>query len=437
MNTYKILSDSLKEILNDIVEKENDPIAKEILYADKLLEEYCWIVNHSFDASSEIIKKVLEDTITDEVRMLSSRISDNDFEVSFLPGDKAPEYSGPNTWSRKNRQSGKPGKIFQKLLKKKFKTVEWEIFVNRFKAHKCCFGFELVEGEEIRFWYDESNYYECSGTLGNSCMRYPECSSYFDIYVDKAKMLITRKNGLLTGRAIVWELPDGTVLMDRIYTCYDYLTNCFIEYAKDHKWWIREDNRMLCSGSNQHWLDPSTDYKVSSVCDFKIKVDRTYCDFPYMDSFRYYDRKNGYFISNCDESDFYYTCDCTDGNYSESETWVCPECGAVHYGNEDDGPDDMVWSEYSSDYYCNDCVWWCDYLSDYIPNSINSEIVYDSNGSTYLLPEDEVSATYVTDPNGEDESIHDIVMVDDKYYFVQGLLWNEDTKKYELQSNSD
>ncbi len=42
--------------------------------------------------------------------------------------------------------------------------------------------FELVCGDDIKKWYSESAYQYDKGQLSNSCMRYDQCQSYFDIY---------------------------------------------------------------------------------------------------------------------------------------------------------------------------------------------------------------------------------------------------------------
>ena len=42
------------------------------------------------------------------------------FEVSFLPKGCTPEYTKSGRWAKKNRQSGKPGKIIQKVIGKVF-----------------------------------------------------------------------------------------------------------------------------------------------------------------------------------------------------------------------------------------------------------------------------------------------------------------------------
>ena len=432
-----ILSDRLESIIRELVDKYNDPIAVEILRVHKLCQERKTIAAQWFPEIVKYADAEIERSVSKEVQMLSVRISDADFEVSFLPGDKDPEYSSDGVWSRKNRQTGKPGKIFQKLLLAKFKQVEWEVFVNRFKAEKCCSIFELVEGEEIRFWYNDENYYECLGTLGNSCMRYAECSDYFDIYVENAKMLITKKNGKLTGRALVWTMPDGTILMDRIYTCYDYLKDCFIEYAKENQWWIRENNSMLSSGDDQWWRTPEDDYQECKSPEFTIKLPRRYNCYPYIDSFRYLNFDTLTLSTHC--HDHWAYCDSTDGYTSEETCYICPNCGARYYGTHDECPDEMRWSDWADDYYCEDCCWWCELLEDYIPCNVETTTIY-GDGYSDECPWEWATDNYVRTPDGN-ESSSDFVKVDGNFYYIDKLRWNEEAgkyeRKYELQSNSN
>ena len=423
-----ILSGSLREVLETIVKKEDDPIAKELLEVDSIVNDFNNIIfNITVDFYNAVMENVINAKITDEVRMLSVRV--NEFEVSFLPKDKLPEYGPHGTWTRKNRQTGKPARIFQKLLKKEFKPREWEIFTNVFKAEMCqCVDFELVEGEDIRKWYNCNNYYKCEGTLGNSCMRYNECSSFFDIYVDNAKMLISKKNDLLTGRAIVWEIGD-IVLLDRIYTCFDYLENCFIDYAKSNKWWIRNDNSLLSTGDEQYWLTPDDDYGYANDREFTIKIPCKYDKVPYMDSFRYY---NGNELSTHPNGGF--SLDSTDGEY-RGESYICEHCGAEFYGYDGDTPEGLHWSEWGDAYYCDNCCWYSDGLDDYIPNSEDAITVITRWGSdTY--PASYVDEHFVDTPDGSEDS-DDIVMIDDSYYFVTNkIIFNVDENRYELRKNT-
>ena len=354
-NVYPFLSGTLRAVIEEL-SKKDDPIAKEIYSIDKDVEDLLRIKNYvPLSLRDKIIEKILDDRLTGEVSMLSVRIGGDDPNISFLPKDKKPEYTADGTWARRNRQDGKPARIFQKAIVKQFKQQEWEVFSNAFKAEVCnCNNFELVSGEDIRKWYNEENYYESKGTLGNSCMRYPSAQDYFDVYVDKAKMLITKKAGRLTGRAIVWEIDENTTILDRVYTCFDYLYNCFIDYAKDHKWIIREDNSLLHTGEEQYWLTPDDDYNSAKHLSLKIQLDHSYEEFPYVDSFRYYNESENYLTTNIDEC----ALDSTDGDWCRNSI-SCECCGEVYYGySEDELPDGLHWSEWGDGYYCDNCCYW-------------------------------------------------------------------------------
>ena len=429
-----LLSGSLREIIKSMKDKYNDPIAITILKADALIEEYNRICYSLGIIGNEVFLSEINSIITDEVRMLTVRFSDqDDFTVSFLPKDKKPVYSGYGVWGRENRQSGKPGRIFQKLLKPQFKTYDWEKFTNAFKAEKCCCNdFELVEGEDIRDWYCEDTYYKCEGTLGNSCMRYENCSNYFDLYVENAKMLISKRNGKLTGRAIVWELENGTILMDRVYTCFDYLTNCFIDYAKDHKWWYRENQCLLSTGDSQYWFSPEDGYSQCTSQEFSIKLPRSYEYFPYVDSFRYL--INNTITTIPPEDNNYIALDSTDGETSEVETITCANCGAT-FTYREEMPDGVVWSDYDDCYYCEDCCWWCEALDSYISVAEDAvEVVCKYDSQDY--PQSYINDYLVTNPDGC-EFPGDIIKINNKYYMVEALVWNDELKEYEIRPNSN
>ena len=231
-----LLSDGLRKIVENIRDKHpNCDIANELLLADDLINDYNQIIDWRLLLGKEtpimvVARERIDQLINDEARMLSFR--HNAFEISYLPKGKQAIYTDSHTWGRENRQTAKPARLIQKLLNREFKCKEFEDFSNWIKNEIIEAGeFVLVSGRDITKYYYEENYEKQSGTLGNSCMRHAECREYFKVYEDKAKLLICRKNDKILGRAIVWELPEGT-FMDRIYTCYDYLENQFIDYAQ-------------------------------------------------------------------------------------------------------------------------------------------------------------------------------------------------------------
>lgn len=155
-----------------------------------------------------------------------------------------------------------------------------EKFVNLYEAEvmlreNSLDSFKVVEGEDIRKWYHQK-YYEgnSSGQLSNSCMRYPTCQDYFDIYVQNpevCKMVIyLNEFNQLRGRALLWTLSDGKKYMDRIYTSKDSYETLFL------KW-----------GSKNGY---SRTIKNNSVVNVKPGDYELY---PYMDTFQYYDADGG------------------------------------------------------------------------------------------------------------------------------------------------
>lgn len=185
----------------------------------------------------------------------------------------------------------KVGRIIKKILNSLNKTYtdkEIESFINEFKSKISIINnrhllFEIVNGDEIKFWYCEDNYDNTKvGTLQNSCMKNEHCQNFFDIYTknkDVCSMLILKSpdnNNLIIGRALVWKLHDGNTFMDRIYYSYDSDIDLFIEYAKKQKWSYK-----LSQNSNDGPL--SNDKR-------KIKVILKNIDFnhyPYMDTLKY------------------------------------------------------------------------------------------------------------------------------------------------------
>lgn len=366
-----LLSDGLIEILKSIKETTDSKIATELLEAHYAIETYnsdfFWLPNN-IDRSvlKNILLKRISDLITDEVRALSIRR--DVFEISYTPKGKELQYSSEGTWSRENRQTGKPGRIIKKLMKFDYKEKDIEVFNNLLKANMISLGtFEIVSGSKIVKYYNEDTYYKCCSTLGNSCMRYDECAEYFQVYKDHAKMLVCLKNGYLMGRAIIWEIDEKT-FMDRVYVCEDYLEEQFITYAKEHGWYRREDNSLLSTGCAQVWLDAN-----DTIYDkyLTIYLSRKYSFMPYVDSFRYYNSSENAISTDPDFGSI--TLDSTDGNY-EGYPWACDDCGMTFYASdEDEIPDELAWSIYEDRYLCDRCRCYCDGISDYV--SINRDII--------------------------------------------------------------
>ena len=306
----------------------------------------------------------------------------------------------------------------------KYSCKDYENFSNWFKSEIIESGdFVVVQGDDIPKYYLESNYYKVLGTLGNSCMRYYKCQKYFDVYKDHAKMLVCLRDGLVMGRAIVWEI-DGHTYMDRIYTCMDYLEHQFITYAETHNWRYRVNNDLLSDEEQQEWLIPEDGYKIPQLLDLTINLDKDYGFMPYLDSLRYlYFNEDGSYISSVyDEDRDPVFLSSTDGVINDDyQTYVCAHCG--RRVRSTDYPDDWCYSEYLDVDLCDDCAVYCDGLDDYVSTDTHIVEVYVSTDNVLNYPED-----FCKENDG-------FVLINGTWYAAEhpNIYYNEKTYEYELR----
>lgn len=372
----KLFSDSFSEKLQNLKTEYNDVISAHLLEAEDILKKYN-LYCEPLPSDDEFVSKFKNEFTKSFSEKLSEKITDycrqitlkkDTFELTFLPKYCDPVYTPSGNWDKKNRQSGKPGKIIQKFIGEgKFKNADYEQFIYRLKALWSTGGYsiKLVSGEDIRYWYNEENYYSMASTLGRSCMAHPECQRYFDLYCEQpeCQMLIALKGEGLAARALVWTV-DGVTFMDRVYYIEDSLYNIFVNYAKEQKWLIRENNSLLGDGDSQFFKTPEDNYQSSREITFKIKLKRDYSYYPYIDSFRYLDVDNMCLATTPLFSHMGY-CSGTDGDYDlRDNDCFCPNCDAEIYDE-----DDVVYSEWYDLNGCTNCMEYSECMDDYIPQS--------------------------------------------------------------------
>lgn len=191
--------------------------------------------------------------------------------------------------STSNRKGDvKLGRFINKFLSaigKNYPAATIERLVNMYQAEvlmkkDALNHFKVVEGEDIRKWYHESMYESSDGgQLANSCMRYPKCQDFLDIYVENpqvCKLLIfTPNEGKLSGRALLWTLENGKKYMDRVYTNKDSYDNIFIKWGNENGYTKGIESRSVV--------------KVTAK-DYEL--------YPYMDTFIFYDADEGKLSNN-------------------------------------------------------------------------------------------------------------------------------------------
>lgn len=170
---------------------------------------------------------------------------------------------------------------FLSALDYSFTQKEIEEFVNKYQTvvefKKNAFNnFKVVDGEDIRYWYNIDNYANDKGQLGSSCMRGKECEKFFDIYcenTDVCKLLIfTDNDNRLIGRSLLWKLDDGRFFMDRIYTNKDNYSLLFETWAKKNKYITQKELNFAIK-------------VLAKVGEYKF--------YPYLDTLQYYAPNDG------------------------------------------------------------------------------------------------------------------------------------------------
>jgi hypothetical protein len=307
----------------------------------------------------------------------------------------------------KSRNSVKIGKFINKLLTGKYKDKDVEEFVNKFKAAIENKGekFEIVDGDDIAFWYKSENYAENRGTLGSSCMS--EKNNIFNIYTknpEVCRMLILKEDDKILGRALVWKLNsikkfrgddlDVDYFMDRQYTIKDSDVEKFRNYAKEQKNWVSKAN------NNHHSFEPILIHKggdevINVYMTVKVKKvgssdsDYDYAKYPYLDTFRRFDPRTG--ILENDENqgsdeEGCYILESTDGGYTEVEGGYWSEWHDRHIPE-----DDAIYSDVYGDWlYRDQAINVSKGSRTGVYHQDDDYIIYDENIDEYIHQDDAV-----------------------------------------------
>lgn len=183
--------------------------------------------------------------------------------ISFMPKGRVQLVLPDGSFDAKGRQKATPGRVVRQIIpmRPRWKHVtadtllhdhHIEDFTNAIRAldEQMLGRFEIVSGEELRFWYHEDNYCKRThnGDLDSSCMRHDYAQQYLDIYVrnpDQVKcvVLLRQEESVrnktmewrLHGRALLWELDNGSTAMDRVYATGP-VRLAFRNFAKKNGW---------------------------------------------------------------------------------------------------------------------------------------------------------------------------------------------------------
>jgi hypothetical protein len=372
-----VISNALRKYLINI----DHPIARDIVEKSNASNDEYKITYIDIDDSDPNKKDMV--SFMSSYKAIDSLMKDKNIKKDGVLSDmelktiKGQVYNTPDKFflEQKNRPKTKIGRIIAKLFPGKYKQSgdpgkDIESFVNKFKAARDTSNFEIVQGDDIQYWYNENQYVGGGGPLNNSCMKYDSCKKYLQLYADnpeKVSLVILKdseNNEKIKGRAILWNLdiPSGRTFMDRIYTVNDSDVILFQDYARENGWIHKKYQNMSED-------DPFIDTKTGKDLNLDLVVngleDPGSGGYPYMDTMKFFD---GYSISNSTTgvgNDDIKKLEDTGGGYDESGTY------SEFYGDYID-EDNMIYCDrYTGDdayRYEDDC-----YYSDFYIKTIAND----------------------------------------------------------------
>jgi hypothetical protein len=310
-------------------------------------------------------------------------------------------------WNFKKRYHTSIGKIVRRLFADKYSDREVTAFAEAYASlitvSNPLYDFQIIEGENIKDAYHENNYYQHSGTLGNSCMRYQNCQRYFQIYTkypEKVKMAVLKRSGKIAARSIMWNI-EGKFMFDRIYYSNDETHNLL-------------KNTLIGAGYETLF---------QSNRNFSLNIDLTGINqFPYVDTLCNYD-PHRMLLTNQHLRDEYWQFRSTGGCYSRynsSERIECCICGDEI--NEDDSTY-ITAGDHSDSHACSSCYIYCEADDSYV--TIEDDTVETYDGETILtcrsLRLNNGEYAHINDEQlREYENSFGYFIVDEDFYFTDG-----------------
>jgi len=322
--------------------------------------------------------------------------------------------SSEGKWSTDNRVSIKIGKGLRKALSVAQIKLPDKVIEQLSNSLKAIYSFEgiyeVVSGQKIKYWYNQEQYMNSSGSLNSSCMKYEECAKYLDILVDNCELLIARHpvhQEKIIGRALLWhdvhfsQLGNTKTFMDRIYGS-EITINAFKEYA-EQKGYVRKRYQDYDSPTQFVYSDEEFEDEVTidstSPCDYDY--------LPYLDTFKYYSTNSP--LTNYSGD---YSCTHTDG--------YAPHGNDDNYVNIDGERVERQYACYVDRYdswYHEDDVIYSETYGEYITHDMSLEIAC----GDYVWYDDD---DYIECSNGETYHRDDLIKIDEVWHYKEQVLVN-------------
>lgn len=230
----------------------------------------------------------------------------------------------------KSRNEVKLGKLVNSVFPGKYSAKEVEEFVNKYKTYSVDIkNFEIVDGDDILFWYNADQYKVEEGSLGQSCMRHSRCKNYLKIYSenkDVCRLLILKDiddTDKIVGRALIWKLEtikdensddiEVKYFLDRIYITEDKYMNDFKDYSDKNGWCYRTGT------GYSDCADVTFEGKSYRRTKMTVELENwEFDEYPYMDTFKRLNTEESCLYNDDDSVNGCYLMENTDGTYEDS-----------------------------------------------------------------------------------------------------------------------
>lgn len=248
---------------------------------------------------------------------------------SYINQDRLKRVGKFFRWQNKSRYHTSPMRLINKISIVTYSEKEIDNFMflwnSLFSNSKTKYKF--LTGPDIAKYYDESNYYTCSGTLGASCMRNVD-PSYFEIYTANpgvVSMLCGFLEGKIVSRCIVWNYEDKK-LHDRVYAINSLEeTSLISECIRQGLLQISEKNNVKNEGN---------------LCDkeIRIQLDKFEFDYyPYLDTFQFMTYSGLLLNKPSSINEVVYSFTDTSGSYDAYCPWCGEDCDTDYIGDHSCG----------------------------------------------------------------------------------------------------
>lgn len=401
-----VLSKRLIKLLERIKDKYDSSIARKLLYFNQDRKS-TKITLIDYDDENYNIFTFINSNKYFEYR--NKKYNEDEIDIKSILINMDPDKDKYIDDWKTNRSQIKIGKFIVKVFKDMFDNKQIEDFVNNIKSERTLLGnvfdrIKVVEGEDIKKYYNENNYDERSfngSTLGGSCMRYKSCQNYIEFYsknsgVKLVILLSEEEEDKIMGRALLWDIAtiDGEDVdrkfMDRIYTVYKSDEQIFKDYAVKNNWLYKKYQNM---DNYEEIYDPEIQkyryYKLKTVDTFK-----TNDTYPFMDTMKYFLPDSGFLTNNDEVKDYYdgddiYFLESTSGGYDNERDIY------VDYYGQSYSEDELTWCELGNEYRLNDDAYYIGSIGEYATNEyVEDNMYYYDYQGEYLFTSDATYSDY-------------------------------------------